>query len=47
MALPALCVQQSIADDFVAALVKFAKEKELVVGCAYDPKTQLGSAVSG
>ena len=31
MALPALCVQESIADEFVAALVKFAKE--LVVGC--------------
>jgi len=44
MALPALCVQESIADEFVAALVKFAKE--LVVGCAYDPKTQLGPVVS-
>ena len=37
-------MQESIADEFVAALVKFAKE--LVVGCAYDPKTQLGPVVS-
>jgi len=44
MALPALCVQQSIADESDAPLVKFAKE--LVVSCAYDPKTQLGPAVS-
>lgn len=44
MALPVICVQESIGDEFVALLKK--KASELVVGCAYDPKTVLGPVVS-
>jgi malonate-semialdehyde dehydrogenase (acetylating)/methylmalonate-semialdehyde dehydrogenase len=44
MALPVICVQESIADKFVALLKK--KAQELVIGCAYDPKTKLGPVVS-
>jgi malonate-semialdehyde dehydrogenase (acetylating)/methylmalonate-semialdehyde dehydrogenase len=44
MALPTICVQESIADQFVALLKK--KAQELVIGCAYDPKTQLGPVVT-
>jgi malonate-semialdehyde dehydrogenase (acetylating)/methylmalonate-semialdehyde dehydrogenase len=44
MALPTICVQESIADKFVALLKK--KAQALTVGCAYDPKTQLGAVVS-
>ena len=40
MALPALCVQESIADKLVAEIVRRAKE--LKVGPAYDKATQLG-----
>lgn len=40
MALPVCCVQESIADEFVAVLKK--KAEAMVVGCAYDPKTKLG-----
>ncbi len=44
MALPAIVVQESIADKFVALLKK--KAMALKVGCAYDPETQLGPVVS-
>lgn len=44
MALPVVVVQESIADAFVAELKK--KAEALVVGCAYDPKTNLGAVVS-
>ena len=37
-------VQESIADDFVALLT--AKAQNMVVGCAYDPKTKLGPVVN-
>lgn len=44
MALPVICVQDSIADQFVALL----KEKAMAmkVGCAYDPQTNLGPVVN-
>ncbi|MGI5835051.1 MAG: CoA-acylating methylmalonate-semialdehyde dehydrogenase [Chloroflexota bacterium] len=44
MALPVVCVENAVADQFVDYLVRFAKER--VVGCAYDPKTELGPVVS-
>ena len=44
MALPVVCVQESIADRFVAMLKK--KAQAMVVGCAYDPKTNLGPLVN-
>ena len=44
MALPAIVVQESIADRFVALLKK--KAEALKVGCSYDPETQLGPVVS-
>jgi malonate-semialdehyde dehydrogenase (acetylating)/methylmalonate-semialdehyde dehydrogenase len=44
MALPVIVVQESIADDFVALLK--AKAQNMVVGCAYDPKTKLGPVVN-
>ena len=44
MALPALCVEEACADEFISYLVKFAKPRK--VGCAYDPKTELGPVVS-
>jgi malonate-semialdehyde dehydrogenase (acetylating) / methylmalonate-semialdehyde dehydrogenase len=44
MALPAICVEDSVADEFVDYLVRFAKER--VMGCAYDPQTELGPVVS-
>lgn len=44
MALPVIVVEEDVADEFVSYLVKFAKE--LKVGCAYDPATQLGPVVS-
>ena len=44
MALPAIVVQESIADKFVALLKK--KAQALTVGCAYDPATKLGPVVS-
>ncbi len=44
MALPAVVVQESVADDFVRVMLKLAKE--LVLGPAYDPKTELGPLVS-
>jgi malonate-semialdehyde dehydrogenase (acetylating)/methylmalonate-semialdehyde dehydrogenase len=44
MALPAVAVQESIADAFVKLLVD--KAKKLKVGCAYDPETKLGPVVN-
>jgi len=44
MALPVIAVQESIADQFVAMLKQ--KAEKLVVGCSYDPKTNLGPVVS-
>ncbi|HOG15765.1 MAG TPA: CoA-acylating methylmalonate-semialdehyde dehydrogenase [Syntrophales bacterium] len=44
MALPALCVEEGCADEFISYLVKFAKARK--VGCAYDPATELGPVVS-
>lgn len=44
MALPVLCVEEAIADEFVSYLVKFAKERK--VGCAYHPDTELGPVIS-
>ena len=44
MALPAVCVEESVADAFVALLKE--KALELKVGCAYDEQTQLGPVVS-
>lgn len=44
MALPAVVVQESVADEFVTIMKKLAQE--LVVGAAYDQATQLGPVVS-
>jgi malonate-semialdehyde dehydrogenase (acetylating)/methylmalonate-semialdehyde dehydrogenase len=44
MALPTICVQESIADEFAALLTKFARE--LKIGPAYLPESQLGPLVS-
>lgn len=44
MALPSVVVQESIADKFVEIMVKLAKE--LVIGSAYDKKSQLGPVIS-
>ena len=44
MALPVICVQESIADEFVALLKE--KAQAVKVGCAYDPETKLGPVVS-
>ncbi|NLI94091.1 MAG: CoA-acylating methylmalonate-semialdehyde dehydrogenase [Peptococcaceae bacterium] len=40
MALPVICVEEEVADEFVAHLKKFAQE--LKVGPGYDPTTDLG-----
>ena len=44
MALPALCVQESIADRFVEKLLEISKE--LKIGPAYDKTTDLGPVVT-
>ncbi len=44
MALPVVCVQESIADEFTALLKE--KASALKVGCAYDEETDLGPVVS-
>ena len=44
MALPAIVVQESIADRFVALLKE--KAMQLKIGCAYDPETKLGPVVT-
>src|SRR5450830_896663 len=40
MALPVICVENEVADAFVALMKKFAGER--VMGAAYDAKTELG-----
>jgi malonate-semialdehyde dehydrogenase (acetylating)/methylmalonate-semialdehyde dehydrogenase len=44
MALPAIAVQESIADELVACLVQYARERK--IGPAYDKSTELGPLVS-
>ncbi len=44
MALPVICVEEEVADELVAYLLKFARE--LKVGPGYDPRTELGPVVS-
>ena len=44
MALPVVCVQESIADELVALLKK--KALELKIGAAYLPESQLGPVIS-
>ncbi len=44
MALPAIAVQESIADELVARLVQYAKERR--IGPAYDKTSELGPLVS-
>ena len=44
MALPAIAVQESIADEFTEMLKQ--KATELKVGCSYDPETKLGPVVT-
>jgi malonate-semialdehyde dehydrogenase (acetylating)/methylmalonate-semialdehyde dehydrogenase len=44
MALPVVCVEEAVADEFVAHLVRLAKE--LKVGPAYDSHYDLGPVVS-
>jgi len=44
MALPVVAVQESIADDLVALLVKFARERK--IGPAYDKTSELGPLVT-
>lgn len=44
MALPVVCVQESVADEFVALLKK--KAQALTIGCAYKEETKLGPVVS-
>jgi len=44
MALPVIVVENQIADEFIGYMMNFAKQR--VVGCSYDPKTELGPVVS-
>jgi malonate-semialdehyde dehydrogenase (acetylating)/methylmalonate-semialdehyde dehydrogenase len=44
MALPALCVEDACADEFIGHLLKYAKQRK--IGCAYHPETELGPVVS-
>lgn len=44
MALPVVCIEESVADEFVALLVAQAKKRK--VGCSYDPATELGPLVT-
>lgn len=44
MALPVVVVQESVADKLVAILKRLGEQ--LVVGPAYDPKTELGPVIS-
>ena len=44
MALPSLVVQESIADEFMGYLKKFAEER--IIGAAYDARTEMGPVVS-
>lgn len=44
MALPVVCVEESVADDFVEILANQVRQRK--IGCAYDPATELGPVVS-
>jgi malonate-semialdehyde dehydrogenase (acetylating)/methylmalonate-semialdehyde dehydrogenase len=44
MALPVLCVENAVADEFVDYMIRFAKER--IIGCAYDPRVELGPVVT-
>lgn len=44
MALPVVCVEEEVGDEFVGYLKRFGQE--LRIGCAYDPATELGPVVS-
>jgi malonate-semialdehyde dehydrogenase (acetylating)/methylmalonate-semialdehyde dehydrogenase len=44
MALPVCVVEEAVADEFLDHIVRFARQR--VVGCAYDPKTELGPVVT-
>ncbi len=44
MALPVCVVEEAVADEFLGHIVRFARER--VVGCAYDPRTELGPLVT-
>ncbi len=44
MALPAICVEEAIADELVAAIVDLAKRREM--GPAWQPTTELGPMVT-
>lgn len=44
MALPVCVVEEAVADEFVAYMKDFAQQR--VLGCAYDPKTELGPVVT-
>ena len=44
MALPVCVVENSVADEFIGYMKIFAEER--IVGCSYDPKTELGPVVS-
>ena len=44
MALPVIVVENKVADEFIGYMLKYAKQR--VVGCSYDPKTELGPVVS-
>ncbi len=43
MALPVIVVENAIADEFIGYMMESAKQR--VVGCSYDPKTELGPVV--
>jgi len=44
MALPVCVVEDSVADEFIGYMKNFALQR--VVGCSYDPTTELGPVVS-
>ena len=44
MALPVCVVENSVADEFIGYMRKFAEQR--IMGCSYDPKTELGPVVS-
>jgi len=44
MALPVVVVEEEVADEFIAHLVKYVSMRK--IGCAYDPVTELGPVVS-
>jgi len=44
MALPVCVVENKVADEFIGYMKRFAEQR--VVGCSYDPKTELGPVVS-